>query len=708
MWPLQTQLSEFRGLGSVRVQIPQLAAVNYRLETEIVTAVRPSEGSAVTLSLESAPGASPAVSAECLLPAPDPEDPLLAALCGDRTIDWMRMLIHATGSPAWAEVAERASLCPQSLDRILALWRELSAGAEAAFWRCAHNPAAFDAIAAWVDFLRLDPTPDEIRREAGFQAAARGWTASPAAEWLHASAGLPLPLIGCPLSMSRLRIAVQHSAALLDAGLSSRLLSDLHSLAEAGFQRERLCPALNASIMLRRRCEASLAALSRELYAEAQSAAAAICLDRLALCLDRKAAPWPLAEAVFDLADESAAGRFHRALAGDMSAFAPARGVVPSPSLINLAAQAPVSIPLRLPLFPKRKTSLLIPALASAAIRNAGSQLQVCLPQATGRRETREHALLEGSLLAPFRAAAREPGCAEPELAFVDSFCADEGVPDCHFRALLSWLEIPIPASLPPFRSARLRIAIPQSWTEIWCELPHSRDDAFSPVFSSTAASVQTAVRRWLPHLSLKSISAYSDPLTVLPLLAYAASEPPERIGKQRLARPAPGAAGIRRILDSASQGFLSLLKSVHGGLIAAGHTSYRSYAPAKAATFLANVYRQRSGITRLLAGDSFLLDEVLHMADLAGVLRSRSTSPMAASKVFFKAAESAQTAIARCYRKRFGAGCSESLHSIVLIEATAAACRAMGAIAPVSASVAFLSDRGEIHFHNHAALGLQ
>lgn len=709
MWPLQSELSEIRGLGSVRVPIRGLAAAKYRLDTEIVTTVRPAEGSSVTLSLEAvSAGGAAAVAAECLLPAPQREDPLLDALLGNRAIDWTRLLMHGTGSPAWADIARAASVWPDNLDRILGLWRELPAGAESALWRCAADPSAFDAFAGWIDFLTFNPPPDEVRAELHRRAGAPGWVSSPAAEWLQASAGLPLPLIGGPASISRLRIAAELAAALLDAGLGSSLLSALHRLAEAGCLRERLCPALHASIASRRRHASSLSALCREIQAEAQSAAATACSGRLAMCLDPQTPQWPLAEAAFDLSDGTAASRFQRALAGDMAAFEPARGVVPSASLLNLAAQAPLSIALRLPIFPRRKTPVFVPLLAGATIRNLGTQLEVRLPPATGRSLSAGIALLENTFLAPFRAAAREPGCAEPELVFEDSFAADEAAPDCHLRSLLSWLDIPVPASLPPYRSARLRIAIPQAWTEIWCDLPHARDDAFSPVFSSTAASIQTAMRRWLPHLCLKSIDAYADPLAALPLLAYAASDPPECHDRQRLARPVPGAAGIRRILESAAQRFPSLLESVHEPLLKAGHRSHRSYNPGKASTLLANVYRQRGAISRLLAGDSFLVQEVFNIADLAGVLRSHSASPKAASRVFFKSAESAQTAIPRCYRRRFGAGCSDALPAIMLVEATAAACRAMGAIAPVSASLALSSDRGVIHFHNHAALGLR
>ncbi len=97
-----------------------------------------------------------------------------------------------------------------------------------------------------------------------------------------------------------------------------------------------------------------------------------------------------------------------------------------------------------------------------------------------------------------------------------------------------------------------------------------------------------------------------------------------------------------------------------------------------------------------------------MNLADLAAVLRSQTASPKAASRIYFKSTESAQTALARCYTRRFGAECAQILPAIVLIEATAAACRAMGAIAPVSASVAFLSHHGAVHFHNPAALGLR
>lgn len=706
-WPLHSELCEFRGLGAVRVHTSRPAVARYSLDADTVTTVVPAQGSAVTLSLSLSPGA-PAVAGDCMVGSPQQDDPLLAALCGSRPLDWMRAILHGTGSPAWASMARKAAVWPNGLDRILALWRDIPAGAEAALWRCAGDAEAFDAIVKWVDLVNSSQSSEEILAELRRQAVAPGFISSPAAEWLHAAAGFPLPLIGGPAAFSRLRGAAEQAARLLDAGLNAGIVLSLQRIAETGDERERLCPALTRAILARRRYQPALQELCREVYAEAQSAAATLCAGRLAQCVDPHSARWPLAEATFDLAQENAVRLFSRALAGDIAAFDSAPGVTPSASLLHLAASAPVVVALRLPLFAKRLSTRVIPALAESGIRNSAGQLEVRLPHAAGGPQSPGLAFLERALLAPFRAVAREPGCTEPELAFEDSFPMDDGAPDLHLRSLLQWLAIPVPDDLPHSTSGRLRISIPQAWTEVWQELPHSRDDAFAPVYSSIASSIHTAMRKWTPYLALKSIDAYAEPAAVLPLLAYAVSDPLQRNGKDRLTRSATGAAAVRRTLETTANRLPALLEQVHQTLLAAEHRSHRSYVPARTSTYLANAYRQRNVIVRLLAMDSFLIEEILHLADLAVELRSQSASPRAASKIFLKSMESARVAIKRYYRKRLGDACVHALPAILWIEATAAACRAMGAIAPISASVGFSTQRGEQSFHNPAALGLQ
>lgn len=707
-WPTHTAHSELRGLGVTRIHTPHCGQTQYKIDAVFITSVRPEGESAVTLSIRTDPDAGePLVAAESLLSRPLEDDPLLAALLGRHPLDWMRSLLHGVGSRAWAHIARATSVWPAGLDRILLVWRELSCGAEAALWRCAGDPHGFDSIVRWADFFESESHTAEL--EAAVRSSLLSgplWPSSPAAEWLEGSAGMPLPLIDAPAAAHRLRLAAGLVRRLVNAGLSAEVLRSLRELAESAPAETSICPPLAVAGSQRRRHEPALRSLCRDIYAEAQALAGARCAARFGLAAQSN---WPLAEATFDLASGEAIARFHRALAGDLTAFLPAPGVRTSPSLHLFLASAPLALRVRLPLFAHRKSHRAIASLAGAQMLTAGGGVDVRMPAggSDGLAES-SLSLLEHAVLSPFRAASREPGGCEDPLSFEHSFHLSRCTPNCHLDSLLEWLGVPKPPETLGFDAVRLRISVPLAWAEVWHELPHSRDDAFAAVFSSISASVHEAMRRWIPALALQHRAAYEEPYLVLPLLAYAASAPFPANSKQHLSRGALSAFAVRQALSSAAPTFHSRLQSVYSCLQETGHRSWRSYHPGRSNTLLGNVYRQRAAIARLLSADVFFTEETLHMADLAKELRANAAAATQASKILFRAFESSRNALERCYRRILDAPAMRALPAILWIEATAAACRAMGAEAHVASSAAFQSGGAAVYSHNPTALGLR
>lgn len=708
-WPETTAAGELRNLGNFRVQALRPASIKYSLEIETLTTVRAAGPSMVLVTLDAcAGGPRPVISTDALVEPPGEQDPLLSALLGEHPLDWMRSLLHSVGSAVWTSLAQHARIWPSHLDRLLEPWRELSCGAEHALWRSAGDEPAFAELCAWAGRLAGGMPGAEIDRQVRESSRRDGWGYSPAAEWLEASAGLPVCLAGAPSASYRLQQAGQTLSRMLALGLTPGVLDALQAMAESGVARERLSAATVVHQREKAKHRDALERVGRRIYAKAEAALPGAAAADLARMIDSAGGRWPLAEAAFDLSVPGGGERAQAAMAGVVEAFSPSReGVVGFPSLLSLGCARPLVVTVSLPLVSYLRAPRMIASLAGGTIESLpGARIEV------NQGHSRRHALSPGAqsvlrrtALAPFRATAREPGSAENELVCQDSFLAGDREPSLPVRRLLDWLDLP--ADLPQVPAcASLRLSIPSGWSEIWHELPHSRDDAFLPIFAGISTHIQESLRRWLPHLLLRGRHSYANPSEALPVLAYASSAACCGKTKQTFARARTGAAGIRTALYSGNDEFKRTLEAVYGELKRADLHFYRYYSPAGWATMLSSIYQQRRAFIGLLAVDALLIEEILHLSDTARELRALCGSPRFASKMLLKAVEASHTGLAKRFRRLLPGSAAEILPAILWIEATAAACRAMGASAQVAAALTIQRDNGAEIRHNAAALG--
>jgi len=446
--------------------------------------------------------------------------------------------------------------------------------------------------------------------------------------------------------------------------------------------------------------------LCRAIYCEVQPVLESAATGSLGLLIEGSGGSWPLAEASFDLALPGVAAAFQSALANNLPAFQNAGyGVQPQPALLQLCAARPIGLQLSLPPLPQRKAGRILASLSEAeVIPAAGNRIEVRpIAVRPARLRLGDESLVQRLAMAPFRAASREPEGAGAEFACEDRFSLSDRVPAILWRRLLERYRLPSPAG---DATARLRISVPSGWTEIWHELPHSRDETFPWVFSSIAVTVQAAMRHWLPHLALQAPSHYNEPLTALPLLTYAASQPYQSPGKDTFTHERFTATGFQLALHSAGSVFPGIIREVHRELLASMHKSARSYDPGRIQTMFGNVFRQRRYFSSLLAADALLVEEVLHLADSASEFRSMTGSPRFATKLLLRSIDSTQSGLCRRVRRIYDGRSFDLLLSAVLVEATAAACRAMGAQAEVSAVLTLERAGVQEHYHNASALG--
>jgi hypothetical protein len=706
-WPEENSFGEMRGLGAFRVDGALPVQLSWTVETDTVTTVRAIGDSAVTLSVCAIGGTIPSISVQALVCPPDDNDPLLSAMLGEHPLHWMHSLLHGAGLPAWALFAQEARVWPRQLDRILQCWREMPTGGESALWRCAGDERALNALLDWVYRLSEGMPAADIDAAVRVSLTADpGWAASPEAEWLEGCSGLPLAMLGSPVATDRLHAAGSLVLRLVKAGLDARRLNSLRQMAAAGMGQERLVPASVATLRQKRLNRRAAESLCRSIYFESQPLIESAAAGALGLLIEGAGRSWPLAEASFDLALPSAADAFQSALANNLPAFHNAgRGVCAQPGLLQLCATRPIGMRLSLPPLPQRKAGRILSALSEAEVfPAAGNRIEVrpCRTK-PARLRLSDESLVQRLAMAPFRAASREPEDAAAEFACEDRFSISDRVPTILWRRLLDRYGLPWPTG---DATARLRISVPSGWAEIWHELPHSRDETFPCVFSSIAATVQAALRHWLPHLALKTPSQYAEPLTAMPLLTYAASQPYLSPGKDAFTYDRFTAAGFQLALSSASSEFPGIIREVHRDLLASGHKSVRAYDPGRTQTMFGNVFRQRRLFSSLLAADALLVEEILHLADSASEFRAMTDSPRFTTKLLLRSIDSAESGLCRRIRRIYDGRSFDLILSVVLVEATAAACRAMGAQAEVGAVLTLERAGAREHFHNASALG--
>lgn len=707
-WPETTAAGQIRNLGPIRVLAARPARIRYSVEVESEARVRAAGRSGVVVSLQRCPGgARPVISAEALIEPPASDDPLLQAMMGQHPLDWMRTLVHGVGSVAWTAMARQAQVCPDQLDRLMEAWRRLSRGAEHALWRCADHPLEFAELKEWTGLISNGIPAAEIgsRVRTKLEADLR-WASSPAAEWLEASAGLPLCMVDAPAVTYRLQEAGELLITLLEQGLTFELLSRLKEMAGLSIARQRMACKSAAHLQEKQNRRHVLDRVCQSIYAEAQQALSDAATAGLARMIEG-AGGWPLTEARFDLRAPDCASRLRAALSGDLNAFHNAADCVsPMPSTLGLSMKRPLSISVSLPLESHQRAFRLIAELDRGEIAALpGGRIEV-RPRLAKRHPLSvcAQSVLDQAALAPFLAASPEPGAAEANLACEERFTAGRQ-PALFAARLMEWYGLPpnlpaVPASL------SLRLSIPCGWTQIWHELPHSRDEAFRQVFAAVSESIQQSMRRWLPHLALKSLESYSDQSEALAVMAYAGSAPFCGQSEDAFTRPRRSAAAVRAALYSGASEFRKILSAIHGSLKQLGFRQFRSFDPSNWRAMLLAIYRQREPFGRLLEADSVSMEEILHLTDTARKLRGVTDMPRLASRMLLKSVESTKTGLGQRFHRLLAGRGSELVPAVLWIEAAAAACRAMGAQARVEASLTVHHQNGIEIRHNGPALG--
>lgn len=707
-WPETTATGELRNLGAIRVLAARSARIRYSVEMMIEARIRAAGRSGVIVSLHLCPGAArPVIAAEALVEPPASDDPLLQAMMGRHPLDWMRTLVCGVGSAAWTAMARQAQACPDQLDRLMKLWRRLSRGAEHAIWRSADHQPEFAELKAWAGLISNGISAAET----GFHVRSRiesdlRWASSPAAEWLEASAGFPLCMVDAPAAAYRLQEAGTLLISLLEQGLTFDLLGMLKEMAGLSMARQRMAFWSAANLQEKQNRRDVLERVCQNIYAEAQQALSDAAAAAVCKMIDG-ATGWPVAEARFDTLAPGCAQRLQAALSGDLNAFhGLAGGVCPMPSILELSMARPLSISVSLPLVPHQRARRMIAELDRGEIAALpGGRIEVRPPLAQRPPlSVCAQSVLERTAMAPLLAASPEPGAAEEELACEERFTAG-GLPPLFAARLLEWYGLPpgLPEA-PAFLS--LRLSIPSGWTQIWHELPHSRDEAFYPVFAAVSESIQASMRRWLPHMALKRLESYSEPSEALPAMAYARSAPFCGKSEDAFTRPRRSAAAVRAALDSGASEFRESLAIVHEELKKLGFRQHRNFDPSNWKAILIAIYRQREPFCRFLEADSLCMEEILHLSDTARELRGVTEMPKVASRMLWRSIESSRTGVGKRFHGLLAGRGSELLPTVLWIEATAAACRAMGAEAHVAATLTIRHQNGVEIRHNGMALG--
>jgi hypothetical protein len=691
-WPLTLDVHWLReitpgfplGLRPVRVDAGAPVKAALRLSGEFWSVVWREAGGRSRLHIYREP-AGCEVQAECAIAA-EGFDPLLRALTGTTSVEWLRGVFADSCSLRWRDLAGRIGARTEHLDDLALYFRGLTTSEEQALWGAATSAQSLAELGVWA--AALGPAaPPEVFAELLHQELARhGQTFrdNVAGRWLLAVSNSSLADLPEAGPAERLAAAASRLSSLLKRGDLARLLVRLRL--EAGTEwralapwyRGRLiesCGELGADTGAANALESVnlwMKRLRGRLCQEAAAAACRLAEAEIPAWIDGGGGETALAEIAFAPGAHGGAA-LERALDLDLQpCLETASGALLVGGRALSAHSRSLRVELLLPFLGKRAWHLERERLAEAEIQATAARLSLVQPAVVEHDSApRETASL--LLSAVFAAHSEAPADDMVHLSFEDRRIVARDQPNSPWLRLLEAYGLPAPLLPPEPCQATFSVQTPWRWAEAWGQMPLKRDPYYLDHCTRLSLALQEMGRYWLPALCLADGARYDAPATVWPVLVYAASQPSVDRKRAQYGYDPMSPYSVQRAAATALAQLPALLTPIHRALHAAGRAqTAEHYAPTRARQIVAAVERHPRRFASLLAGDAFFLEHCFHVASLARELRSLARrNPAEGLRKVSQFATEIGKASQRGLKRLHVDACYRGLGSLYLLEAT-------------------------------------
>jgi hypothetical protein len=691
-WPLALDVHWLReittgfplGLRPVRIDAGAPVKASLRLSGEFRSVVWRETGGRSRLNIYHQP-AGCEVQAECAIAAGG-FGPLLRALTGTTSVEWLRGVFADSCSLRWRDLAGRIGARTEHLDDLALYFRGLTTSEEHALWEAATSKQSLAELGAWA--AALGPAaPAEAFAELLHQELARhGQTFRDgvAGRWLLALSGSSLAGLLEAGTAERLAAAASRLSSLLKRGDLARLLVRLRLEAGAEWRalapwyRGRLtesCGELGADTTAAKVLESVnpwMKRLRARLCRETAAAACRLAEAELPAWIDGGGAETPLAEVAFA---PGAPGRAALARALDLDlrpGLEAASGALLVGGRALTAHSRCIRAELLLPFLGKRAWHLERERLAGAEIQATAGRLSLIQP-AVVKPDSAPRETASLLLSAVFAARSEAPADDMIHLSFEDRRIVVRDQPNSPWLRLLEAYGLAAPLLPPEPCQATFAVQTPWRWAEAWGQMPLKRDPDYVDKCMRLSLALQEMGRYWLPALYLADVERYDAPNSVWPALVYAASQPFVDRKRSQYGYDPMSPYSVQRAAATALAQLPALLTPIHRALRSAGRArTAEHYAPGRARHIVTAVERHPRRFASLLAGDAFFLEHCFHVASLARELRSlaRRNPAQALRKVSQFAADIVKASHRGLKRLHVDA-CYRGLGSLYLLEAT-------------------------------------
>jgi hypothetical protein len=715
-WLREVAAGVLRGTTGLRVNASGNARLALALDGAFeVAALR--EGEMLRVVVRRAASERPAlavkagITASCEMPLPERGDELFAALTGTHGLDWLRTALKEIGSVRWKWMAADSDASNRTFEKLAEAWRGLTASAESAVWEAMGEAGRFDELRGWAVFLAAPETDAAALAERLREAfeSDPGFAATAAGRWLETALGMDLfgPWTGAVPGRARraaealLRIPREGEAASLLENLRSRAADELDLRRPGAWMRDRLAELLGAEPWtaagsLTETVKAKLEAwhaLRDRVYAKAGAALARKLSAEVKALLERMSPDEALADASVP-ADADGLKLFRRLAGGDLTPlFQPGARCRMRYGVLTHVLRRRRPVEVVAPFLNRLEWRGGVNSVASAEVRDddAGrlSLMRAGATSASAGAVPGESALVFG---AAFSSRDQEPADDLATLSFTDArTVGPRNMPA--WLAVLRGYGIPAPDLRGGPARAVLALTVPGTAAEAWCGAPHSKDPDYQAVMTRVSTAVQTAMRRWIPALWLVAPERYRELSAVQPLLVYACSAPFVSRNRGEFGYDIMDSDALTKAAFTAAKGLEAALAGIEKELRDRGQDRLASvYAPKQARSIISAALSQRRNLQNLLAGDSALVEEIVHLAASARELRALSVrDPKDATRRLGKFIEGMVRAFHRKLR-RLSAGTElQALGPLVLAEATAA----LAGLGPAAVAARLTISRG-------------
>ncbi len=670
----------------VPVEAAAQAGLQISAEGALLCLIRREEGDRLRVSLHRSrrkeAGLTLRAAVSARLEAGPEERELLAALLEAHPWQWLETFLReATRGRA-----------DQRLVRLAEWWNSLEARAAAAIWRAAGDVDALRSLGAWVHRLAQISDPQALARLLETEPPAAG---SPAEAWIEAAAGPLLGILADQTAFKRVRAAAQAAEGLWSEESLRQTLAELKRRA-AEQAAQALAGAIPEDV---RRFAAQVGAKALEALE-----------NKYSIELSYAAGAWSADTALLDCSfDFSEAGlkAYRAALEGDLTA-ALGQGephVRLYLGLLTHGVRRHSRLELALPFLDRKQWSRRWEALAQVRIEpTLDGRLLAYTLEASDETERRQTAQSAMNLCAAFvlRPGARDtrfslswsdrrrltPAQARSALpALLKAYRLD---------AALDWLAA-APADACEIQTD-LTLTVPGETAAAWLQAPVERSPEYGPVYTEVSVAVQQALRRWLPQVYFSDLSRYDTLGAAYPLVVYQCTLPFRSKAKNEFAYDVMSAESVAVARRSTSWALAAELARIEQLLLEAGKPeTARFYRPTRKDVILAGVERAPRLFHALLVADAQFIDYLIRLGVRAGGLRrALEREPQRALRELTRFGEEFVKTFHRRLKRLYGGEDFTSFGALILVEATGALSRALGAAGGVSGVLRMRVDRRE------------